>query len=44
MLTGNIYPIIGENLFSKEEENHELYREIYGGPIYDIYEDDVIDL
>ncbi|KAG7594467.1 F-box domain [Arabidopsis thaliana x Arabidopsis arenosa] len=36
------YVIPGESLFSEEEENHEIYREIYGDPIYDTYADDVI--
>ncbi|KAF3504149.1 hypothetical protein F2Q69_00041372 [Brassica cretica] len=37
----NIYPIQDESLFVEREENYEIYREIYGYPIYDIYEDDV---
>ena len=32
----------GRKSFSREREYHEIYREIYGGPIYDVYEDDEI--
>ncbi|CAH8278068.1 unnamed protein product [Arabidopsis lyrata] len=41
---GSLLLMQRESLFSEEEENHEIYREIYGGPIYDIYEEDVIDI
>ncbi|CAH8259134.1 unnamed protein product [Arabidopsis lyrata] len=34
MLSGNFYPFAEESLFE------DGYREIYGDPIYDIYEDD----
>ncbi|KAH0911926.1 hypothetical protein HID58_035247, partial [Brassica napus] len=30
-----------ESPFVEREENYEIYREIYGDPIYDVYEDDV---
>ncbi|KAJ4897449.1 Uncharacterized protein Rs2_24243 [Raphanus sativus] len=41
MVSISIYPILDESPFVEREENHEIYREIYGDPIYDIYEDDV---
>ncbi|KAF3552404.1 hypothetical protein DY000_02003139 [Brassica cretica] len=37
----NLYPFVDESPFL-EREYHEIYREIYGGPIYDVYEDDEI--
>ena len=37
-----IYSIMDESYFVEREENHEIYREIYGDSIYDIYEDDVL--
>ncbi|KAH0909665.1 hypothetical protein HID58_032986, partial [Brassica napus] len=42
MVSISIYSILDESLFVVREENHEIYREIYGDPIYDIYEDDVL--
>ena len=36
----NLYPFVDESPFV-EREYHEIYREIYGDPIYDTYEDDV---
>ena len=41
MVSISIYPILNESFFVVREENHEIYREIYGDPIYDVYEDDV---
>ena len=41
MVNANIYPIQDESPFVEREENYEIYREIYGDPIYDVYEDDV---
>ena len=41
MVSANIYPIQDESPFVEREENYEIYREIYGDPIYDVYEDDV---
>ncbi|KAG5397591.1 hypothetical protein IGI04_019405, partial [Brassica rapa subsp. trilocularis] len=32
---------LDESPFVEREENYEIYREIYGDPIYDVYEDDV---
>ncbi|CAN6866089.1 unnamed protein product [Brassica oleracea] len=37
----NLYPFVDESPFV-EREYHEIYREIYGDPIYDVYEDDEI--
>ncbi|KAF3514968.1 hypothetical protein F2Q69_00005418 [Brassica cretica] len=37
----NLYPFMDESPFV-ERECHEIYREIYGDPIYDVYEDDEI--
>ena len=37
----NLYPFVDESPFV-EIEYHEIYREIYGDPIYDVYEDDEI--
>ena len=42
MVSISIYSILDESPFVVREENHEIYREIYGDPIYDIYEDDVL--
>ncbi|KAF2536239.1 hypothetical protein F2Q68_00021100 [Brassica cretica] len=41
MVSANIYSIQEESPFVEREENYEIYREIYGDPIYDVYEDDV---
>ena len=41
MVSANIYSIQDESPFVEREENYEIYREIYGDLIYDIYEDDV---
>ena len=41
MVSANIYSIQDESPFVEREENYEIYREIYGDPIYDVYEDDV---
>ncbi|KAJ4890151.1 Uncharacterized protein Rs2_29899 [Raphanus sativus] len=41
MVSISIYSILDESPFVEREENREIYREIYGDPIYDIYEDDV---
>ena len=32
----------GKSHFVEREEDHEIYREIYGDPIYNFYEDDEI--
>ena len=37
----NLYPFVDESPFV-EREYHEIYREIYGDSIYDVYEDDEI--
>ena len=42
MVSISIYSILDESPFVVREENHEIYREIYGDLIYDIYEDDVL--
>ena len=42
MMSISIYPILDESPFVERKDNHEIYREIYGDPIYDIYEDDVL--
>ena len=39
MLIGSCYTFEDESPFV-EGEYHEIYREIYGDPIYDVYEDD----
>ncbi|CAA7028647.1 unnamed protein product [Microthlaspi erraticum] len=41
MMSDNIYTFEDESPFVEREEGHEIYREIYGDPIYDTYEDDV---
>ena len=42
MVSISIYSILDESPFVEREENHEIYRDIYGDPIYDIYENDVL--
>ncbi|WZZ49253.1 hypothetical protein YC2023_049360 [Brassica napus] len=37
----NINPIQDESPFIEREKNYEIYREIFGDPIYDVYEDDL---
>ncbi|KAJ4868151.1 Uncharacterized protein Rs2_50301 [Raphanus sativus] len=41
MLICSYCTILDESPFVEGEENHEIYREIYGDPIYDVYEEDV---
>ena len=41
MVSANIYHIQDEIAFVEREENYEIYQEIYGDQIYDVYEDDV---
>ncbi|KAH0849070.1 hypothetical protein HID58_090437 [Brassica napus] len=41
MVSANIYLIQDESSFIEREENYEIYQEIYGDPIYDVYEGDV---
>ncbi|KAF2564829.1 hypothetical protein F2Q70_00014974 [Brassica cretica] len=41
MVSANIYHIQDEIAFVEREENYEIYQEIYGDRIYDVYEDDV---
>ncbi|CAA7019719.1 unnamed protein product [Microthlaspi erraticum] len=38
----SIYIFEDESSFVERKESHEIYREIYGDPIYDVYEDDEI--
>ena len=40
-MSANIYLIQDESSFIEREENYEIYQEIYGDPIYDVYEGDV---
>ncbi|VVB01606.1 unnamed protein product [Arabis nemorensis] len=42
MMSSSCYTFEGESLFVEREEIHEIYREIHGDPIYDVYEDDVL--
>ncbi|CAA7022692.1 unnamed protein product [Microthlaspi erraticum] len=42
MVSDSIYTFEDESPFVEREESHEIYREIYGDPIYDVYEDDEI--
>ncbi|CAA7013268.1 unnamed protein product [Microthlaspi erraticum] len=44
MVSDSIYTFEDESPFVEREESHEIYREIYGDPIYDNYEDDVLDI
>ncbi|KAJ4881986.1 Uncharacterized protein Rs2_39041 [Raphanus sativus] len=41
MLIFSCCTILDESPFVEKEVNHEIYREINGDPIYDVYEDDV---
>ncbi|KAF2550813.1 hypothetical protein F2Q68_00034791 [Brassica cretica] len=38
----SFYPFVDESPFVGREECQKIYREIYGDPIYDVYEDDYI--
>ncbi|KAG2323645.1 hypothetical protein Bca52824_016858 [Brassica carinata] len=38
----NLYPFVDESPFVEREEDHEIFKEIHGDPIYDVYGDDKI--